>query len=196
MTSKKQITREEWLRHAARELRVLFKDIAELPDTFEVSCGFPGGGSPRKRIGECWARRTTAADVHQVFISPVLEDRVEVLSTLLHEMIHVADDNKSGHKGAFKAAAMALGFNMPMTSTPASDELKERLSQIADKIEKRHGEYPHKAIKLGAKGRSSKKQWHKVYCDCGWYCRMNVKHINAGLPICPVCDNDTTCDTA
>ena len=49
-------TREEWLnvvlhKHVAK----LLKDKAgvTLPTDCKVSVGFPGGGSARKRIGEC-----------------------------------------------------------------------------------------------------------------------------------------------
>lgn len=194
------ITREQWLHAAADALRPLFDNIenARLPKHFDISVGFPGGGSARRRIGECWSKSASAAGRHQVFISPVLGEPEQVLSTLLHEMIHVADDNKSGHKGEFRRIAKALGFEAPMTSTPAGDELKATLKAIAKTLKTEHGAYPHKALTIGAS--KGIKNWHKVYCsDCGWYCRMNSKHFDEGLgaPKCPYgCeDGSVCCDT-
>lgn len=196
---KKQITREEWLNIALKEMRVLFKNIdnCELPERIDVTCSWPGGGSPKKRIGECWARSAHPDKINQIFISPVLgasdggkDHVIEMLDTLLHEMVHAADDCQNGHKGNFARIAKALGFVGKMTTSTPGDELKARLEVINEKIEKRVGAYPHK--KMAVKAGRSKKNWYKVACSmCGWYCRMNTKHIEAGVPFCPLCDRET-----
>lgn len=65
--------REEWLSHAAHALRegfVTHGGVA-VPADVKVSCGFPGGGSATRRIGECWPRSRSAAKLNEVFISPV-----------------------------------------------------------------------------------------------------------------------------
>jgi hypothetical protein len=40
-----------------------------------------------------------------------------MLVSLLHELIHAADDCASGHKGAFAEAVTRFGFQGPMTQT-------------------------------------------------------------------------------
>ena len=145
-----------------------------------VSCGFPGGGSARKRIGECWS--TASADgVSQVFVSPILADPVDVLATLAHELVHAFDDCKSGHKGAFTRIARAVGLTGKMTATVAGPELAETLKAIAADL----GDYPHKAIKLGAiKVQSTRMR--KVLCEVdGYTLRTTTKWLEFGLPTCP-----------
>lgn len=195
---KKQVTREEWLNIAVKEMRVLFKNIdnCELPERIDVTCSWPGGGSAKKRIGECWSRASHPEGVNQIFISPVLgasddgsEHVIEMLDTLLHEMVHAADDCQNGHKGNFARIAKALGFVGKMTTSTPGEDLRITLVAINDKIEKRVGAYPHR--KMSAKAGRSKKNWYKVGCSCGWYCRMNLKHIDAGIPFCPLCDRET-----
>lgn len=75
------------------------KKGVSVPADVQVSCGFPGGGSVFKRIGECWPRARSAGKVNQVFINPTQSDTVRVLGVLGHELIHAADDCKSGHRG-------------------------------------------------------------------------------------------------
>jgi len=189
---KKQITREEWLNIAVKELRPLFKKInVELPEQIDVTCSWPGGGSAKKRIGECWSRSASPSGVNQIFISPTLgDDPVAMIDTLLHEMCHAADDCKNGHRGPFAQMMRALGFVGKMTTSTPGEELKATLTAINEKIEKRVGKYPHRS--MSPKAGRAKKNWYKVYCTCGWYCKMNQKHIDAGIPFCPVCDNGTS----
>lgn len=189
---KKQVTREEWLNVALKEMRVLFKNIdVELPERIDVTCSWPGGGSAKKRIGECWARSAHPDNINQIFISPVLgaDKPTEVLDTLLHEMVHAADDCQSGHKGNFARIAKQLGFVGKMTTSTPGETLQATMELLNEKIEKKLGAYPHK--RMAAKQGRSKKNWYKVGCSCGWYCRMNMKHIDAGVPFCPLCDRET-----
>jgi hypothetical protein len=197
----KTITREAWLQHAIAALRPLFADAnITLPDEIAVSCGFPGGGSPRKRIGECWATRASEQAIPHLFISPVLDKREDVLGTLVHELVHASDDCASGHKGDFAKRAKAVGLTGKMTATVAGDDLAKRLDDIAKRIEAKHGEYPHKAIRLGGKVRTSPKSWHKAYCPesgCEYHVRVSRKPWEEiGAPACA--EHTTTllvCDT-
>ena len=80
------MTREEWLNAGLTNLRPWFRDRAgvEIPSDTRVSVGFPGGGSARKRIGECWARRMSKDNVNEIFINPTLSDPVQMLDVLAH----------------------------------------------------------------------------------------------------------------
>lgn len=73
------MNREEYLQKAVQELSKLFELQGHVVPTVQVSCSWPGGGSARKRIGECWARSASHAGINEIFISPVIEDAVQAL---------------------------------------------------------------------------------------------------------------------
>jgi len=51
-------------------------------------------------------------------MNTTLQDPIEVLETLAHELIHVASGPNVGHKGAFVKIAKSIGFKAPWTTTP------------------------------------------------------------------------------
>jgi len=182
-TTPKTVTREAWLNQALEKLRPWFKDRAgvEVPADARVSVGFPGGGSARKRIGECWARSQSKDKVNEIFISPVLSDPIRMLDVLVHEAVHAVDDCQSGHKEAFKRTALAVGLEGKMTATHAGEELKAELERII-------GVLP--SLKHGALDLSSRKKQPtrlvKLECgDCGMIIRTTAKWIEqTGNPAC------------
>lgn len=185
-------TREEWLNAAVEAVRPWFDAVeAPLPEQVRVSCGFPGGGSPRKRIGECWSRAASADGVHNVFVSPILADLVDVeqrrgvLEVVVHELVHVADDNQSGHTGRFLQVATALGLDGKMTATTIGPELMPKLIALAEEL----GPYPHSAIRLGAGRKTQSTRMLKVECPyCGYTVRTTRKWLEVGVPHCPAGD--------
>jgi hypothetical protein len=176
------VNREAWLTAAVELMRPLFAAIdVELPETVRVSCGFPGGKSPAKTIGQCWY---TADDkVAQVFVSPILVDPVDVLGVLVHELIHAWDRGQSGHAGAFRACAKRVGLTGKMTATTVGDELREQLAEMVGEL----GGYPHARLNLIAA--AEKKQGTrmlKVECPaCGYTLRTTAKWLEVGVPTCP-----------
>jgi hypothetical protein len=175
-------TREEWLVAAVEALTPLFAEVGKTVPTVRVSCGFPGGGSARKRIGECWSTKTAKDKIANVFISPVLDDPTVVLSTLTHELVHAVDDCASGHKGEFRKIATAVGLAGKMTATHAGEVLQARLVEIANEL----GAYPHSALSLGGRPKQSTRLL-KVSCpECGYIARVTAKWLEEiGAPICP-----------
>jgi hypothetical protein len=145
-------TRESWLRRAVEVFRPRFAEIElPLPANVHVSVGFSLGARAEnsKILGCCFTREASEDGVNHIFISPESGDPVEVLETLLHELIHAADNCQSGHKGIFADAAKLLGFEGPMTATPASIELTAELMCIAEAL----GDYPHGALIVPRPGR-------------------------------------------
>lgn len=187
------LTRESYLNRLMREVLAPMLEQAKpgstaTIDTWRVSVGFPGGGSARKRIGECWSDKASSAGLTEMFISPILESASEVDHVLLHEMIHAAVGTAEGHKGPFKALARAVGLTGKMTATTASEELRERLNAtIADTL----GAYPHARLDLGASGvKKQTTRMIKAECmDCGYTFRTAQKWIDTGLPTC-VCGGE------
>ena len=94
------MTREEWLTQAVEELRPVFDDLHPLPQKIRVTCGFPSARSTalKKRIGEHWSPKASEDQTHEILISPVLDDAVEVFAVLVHELGHAATDG-DGHQG-------------------------------------------------------------------------------------------------
>ena len=179
-------TREEWLnvvlhKHVAK----LFQGKAgvTLPTDAKVSVGFPGGGSSRKRIGECWTRSASSIGVNEIFINPVITSPAMMIDVLVHEAIHAADDCKSGHKGFFRKTAKAVGLEGKMKSTHAGAELRvwiERVIAVMPKMD-------YGSLDLGGRKKQTTRMV-KVVCpspDCGCVVRMTQKWLSTvGAPRC------------
>jgi hypothetical protein len=111
------LTREAWLHRAIEAFRPRFAEIGlPLPGKLHVSVGFGYSSRAESKsiLGQCWARRASADGVNHIFLGPQEGDPAAMLVSLLHELIHAADDCQSGHKGAFAEAATRLGFEGPM----------------------------------------------------------------------------------
>lgn len=187
-------TREQWLNRALSLCRAHLSSSAsaDVPMSTRVSCGFPGGGSARKRIGECWPDSASADASTEIFISPVLADAPTVLSTLLHEAIHAAVGCKVGHKGPFKRVALLAGLEGKMTSTNASPKLLETVfpSWIAEL-----GTYPHAVLSMMGRKKQSTRLVKCSCPECGYVVRTTAKWIEqAGAPLCPTCEADEDSD--
>jgi hypothetical protein len=209
------MTREEWLHLAIDALRPRFEAIGfPLPEKIHVSVGF-GYGAKRESsiiLGQCWPTGLSEDGIPHIFISPEIDDEARVLDVLIHELVHAADDCRSGHKGDFARAAKALGLEGKMTETVASPELTATLRALAKAI----GPYDH--AKLYTQGRpvqpketpeetpetpdepeapaapsGPKKQGTRMLkvtckpeCACGGYVvRTTAKWLEVGMPVCP-----------
>ena len=136
------LTREGWLHRAIEAFRPRFVEIGlPLPEQLHVSVGFGYGSRAESKfiLGQCWARRASADDVNHIFLGPQEGDPAAMLVSLLHELIHAADDCASGHKGTFAEAATRLGFEGPMTQTPPGLELTAEVILLAEAL----GPFPH-----------------------------------------------------
>lgn len=191
------ITREDWLRQGMEMLYDrAFKPAGLTWDitTVRVTCSWPGGGSARKRIGECWSRNHSADKLSEIFISPRIATGAEALDVLAHEMVHSWDDCKSGHKGPFANACKKVGLTRGKpTSASAEGELLVIIKGICEDL----GPYPHSRIDLSGR---KKKATYLLKCQClddgcGATWRMTQSWIDRasleGLH-CPVCAGDAT----
>jgi hypothetical protein len=201
-------TREQWLTAAVEIFRPMFivRASAAIPAVVRVSVGFPAGASVNKVIGQCLSTMVTKDKNHQVYINPILDDAVQVLQCLSHELIHtvVFED---GHKAKFQKIFKALGHDGTALSTGVTPDYEAELLQIAEEL----GEYPHSGVVLEEyvtpTGRTKRRiqggpkvqttRQIKVYCenkDCGFQYYTSSKHINAAIDVhetscgpCPVC---------
>lgn len=154
-----------------------------LPADCRVSIGFPGGGSARKRIGECWPRGRSADKVNEIFINPTMSNVREIIAVLVHEAIHASDDCASGHKGHFARVAHAVGLEGKLTATHAGPVLKAKIeAAIAVRPELKHG-----ALMLGGlKKQTTRMVKHECH-ECGAIWRMAAKWE---VTVCPCCGEE------
>jgi hypothetical protein len=178
-------TREEWLQSAVDILRPEFAKLdAELPEKVYVSVGFPSTRATsknRRRIGECWATKASADGCSHILVSPLVEDPVEVLSILTHELIHAWDDCQSGHKGPFLRIFKAFGLGGKPTASTAGDMegwFKAQLDTL--------GPYPHSALSPVSNAPKQSTRMLKVQCPgCDYTVRTTAKWLEQGTPTCP-----------
>lgn len=177
------MTREEWLSSAVEELRPVFDPINPLPEKIRVTCGFPSVRSTalKKRIGEHWSPKASEDQTHEILISPVLDDSVEVFAVLVHELAHAATDG-DGHQGRFPATVKSLSLEGKPSQTYAGDAFKQRFKDLIDGL----GPYPHAKLNVGSHKKQSTRMLKAVCPACGYTVRLTSKWLAVGLPICPV----------
>jgi hypothetical protein len=187
------MTRESWLLEATKiarsDLFGVIPDLPALPSEVRVTCGWPskgGLGKKKRTVGQCWPTESSAGGFTEILVSPFLDRPVEVVETLLHELIHAAVGVDQKHKGAFITGAKAIGFTKPWTSTPPTTQLTDL---ILTKFLPKLGEYPHKKLDAVALVKSLGEPDHnrqlKLLCSgCGYIIRTTKKWIDIGLPTC------------
>lgn len=181
MSRSKSSTRELWLQQAILALTPLFKEQGYTVPKCQVSCGFASTDVKRGHIGQCWSTKASADRVNQIFISPALADSVQVLDTLMHELVHAVDDCENKHGPVFKKMALKLGMKGPMRSACAGPELKARLKQLAEGL----GAYPHAKLNVPRKMIDRRPRPRAKCSECGFTVPMLRAFIHYGPPICP-----------
>lgn len=187
----KATTREQWLQDATKTFRKHFNIRGwTIPDNVRVSCGLPSGrafSAKKRTIGEAWAS-TCSKDQHfEIFVSPTIDDPLQVLATLAHELVHTTVGLNAGHKGKFIKAAGDIGLQGPWTSTTATDDMAKQLQTMIDRL----GPYPHASLDKMTNGKK-KQSTRLVKCSCaycGYTIRSTMKWILTAVPTCP----DDTC---
>lgn len=174
--------RESWLLAAVDLIRPIFLvKHHKIPEGVMVSCGFASTGTRSHHIGQCWSRGSSTNEQNQIFISPTLHEPVEVLDTLIHELVHAVDNCEHKHGKEFKKIALSLGMQGPMRSAGAGPELKRTLTELAAKL----GPYPHGALKVTHRKVASKVRARAKCPKCGFQVPMYRKFLDYGPPICP-----------
>jgi hypothetical protein len=183
-------TREEWLNQAVLLLSPDFKAIGKtVPKQVKVSCGFPSRnplGTAKRSIGECWSDTASAGKYHEIFISPTIVEREEVLAVLVHEVVHAIVGVEHKHKKPFGDVARAIGLEGKLTATVAGEALASRLGALAKAL----GPYPHARLEGMTNGKAKEgTRLLKAVCpnpECGYVIRVTKKWIEqAGYPTCP-----------
>lgn len=180
--------REQWLYQI---VEVLYPRFAELGypkrPTIRIGVGFPSTGIRGKAIGQCHHSIVSKDRVHEIIVSPKIDESMEVAGVLAHELCHAYLQSyfpaeNCGHGKKFKKLAVALGLTGRMTATVPGEAFKRLLAPTLTRL----GDYPH-----GALGRSSSRQVQgtrliKVSCpSCQYAMRVTHKWIEIAIPTCP-----------
>lgn len=183
---KKFKTREEWLMAAVGLLAVHFK-AAEypLPAKMRLSVSFPWQGSRSNVIGQHFPVTMSADGTHEMLIHPKLDNALEVLGILTHELCHAAAPEGSKHGRKFAKIGEALHLEGKPKFMNGG---KEFAKLIGNAVIKKLGKYPHAA--LSSRGPGVKHQGTrllKVECGgCGYVVRVTRTWLDcAGAPLCP-----------
>ena len=177
-----EIIREQWLMQAVDHLAPLFEKAGYAVPIVKVSIGFPSTGSKGRHLGQCWSTKWAVDGVNQIFIAPHLPTPLDVLDTLVHELVHAVDNCESGHGEKFKKIAIDVGLKGPMRSAGAGEWLKQDLIKIAEKL----GTLPHGRLSLPIPTAQKAPKRPGAKCaKCGYEVVMLRKHLELGPPICP-----------
>ena len=182
MSNENKITRELWLQNAVDLVSPIFKNKGYTIPKIQVSCGFPSTGNKSKHVGQCWGRSSTNDGTNQLFISPVLDEPVQVLDTLVHELVHAVDDCMHHHGPEFKKIATDVGLQGLMREASAGPWLQEQLTGIARQL----GKYPHSKINLTHSSSKKTGPRPRAKCKkCGYEVTPLKKWLHMGPPLCP-----------
>ena len=173
-----KLDREQWLTEAAHlileeKLAPVVNDKHPMP-AFRVSVGFTGARTS-KAIASCFVRAASKDNVNEIFVTPELDDSLEILGAVTHELIHAYDDCASGHRNFFAAIARGVGLEGKLTATVAGPELAEYLQTLIDLL----GPIPHAALQLSKAKKKGGTRMIKVECSaCDWSFRTSQKNID------------------
>jgi hypothetical protein len=176
--------REAWLLKAVEFFTPHFRAAGFRLPPVKVSLGLPTGRGSKASIAQCWARRASKDGLNQIFVSPTVDDSLQVVSALIHELAHAHLDNKGGHGPRFKAVAKAVGLEGPMRSTHAGDYLKGQINHFI----KEFGKIPHAALNPSLNPvKKQTTRMLKMRCsECGYICRASHTPILQWGPVlCP-----------
>ena len=182
MTALNQLSRQNWLEEGIKRATSVFKQHGfEVPEV-RISCGFPSTGKRGRRIGECWPTHICSGGLNEIFISPLVDNPLEVIGIIFHELVHAVDDCKSGHGKRFKEIATSIGLTGKMIHAHPNEEL----TSIARAIVEDLGPYPHKQLIVKPKAASKRERPYAQCEECGYRVPMLKKYLQFGPPICPV----------
>ena len=182
MSNENKTTRELWLQNAVNLVSPIFKNKGYTIPKVQVSCGFPSTGNKSKHVGQCWGKSSTNDGTNQLFISPILDEPVQVLDTLVHELVHAVDDCMHHHGPEFKKIATDVGLQGLMREASAGPWLQEQLTAISRQL----GKYPHSKINLAHSSSKKTGPRPRAKCKkCGYEVTPLKKWLHMGPPLCP-----------
>ena len=188
-----QALREQWLNNAVTSVRGIFHANGfPIPDHVRVSCGFPSkrARSLYRNVGEHFSPDASEDATHQIFISPVLDDSVEVLGVLMHELSHAVTG--SSHGTSFKHCVRKVWLEGSLTQTKVGAEFRSNFAPILDSL----GIYPHAKLNVASSYKVQSTRMLKAVCGTcvehkpdgtvksQYTIRVSKAWADKGLPTC------------
>jgi len=193
------MNREDWLMDAVSELRPLFSHYGEsLPLAIKVSAGIPSTAKRSGAIGECWADTTSSDGSFNIFISPTLENPVQIFETLVHELCH-ATAGAMNHGVNFQRVADAMHL-IPCGAGSAHYKATKgnlKFMDVYGSIIAALGEYPHGALTMTTRKKQGTRMMLALCPSCGFKVRLTQHWADKGLPTCgtKLPNGSGVCDT-
>jgi hypothetical protein len=188
-----QALREQWLNNAVTSVRGIFHANGfPIPDHIRVSCGFPSkrARSLYRNVGEHFSPDASEDATHQIFISPVLDDSVEVLGVLMHELSHAVTG--STHGTSFKQCVRKVWLEGSLTQTKVGKQFRENFAPILESL----GIYPHAKLNVASSYKVQSTRMLKAVCGTcvehkpdgsfksQYTIRVSKAWADKGLPTC------------
>jgi len=175
-------SREEWLTLAVQFiLDDIFRPVVTVRDTLEVRVGMgfiPDTKTTGRIEGACLPSHRSEGDYNEIYIVPMLNDSLRVLTVLCHELVHAIDNCENKHGKPFRDIAREVGMIAPFTEAHASIDLTRDLNDIIAIL----GPIPHSKVKPSPpkqQGRSL-----PVRCsdpECGFKFNASRTQINRAI---------------
>lgn len=135
-------TREQWLVESVKLIKEQLFDVHEywLPPIIRISVGLCGG----KAIGIYMDPEQAEDGSSHIFIDPRLKDPIQILATVVHELVHASVGVECKHKGMFVKVIRALGLEGKPTATVCNPgtELYATLTGMSVTL----GDFPHATL--------------------------------------------------
>ena len=182
--------REAWLTEGADQMIATFAESDnhwhDMP-LYRVSVGYAPRHRGGKVAGVCINAEASSDNHFEVFINPVIDDGLQALEVLAHELVHVVDRMESGHKGRFARLARRIGLEGKLTATNAGEGLTLQIQDVLSLL----GDYPHGSIDIDFTKKQSTRML-KVCCgSCDFHfrtSRKNVLMLDMDTAPCPACE--------
>ena len=190
-------TREAWLTAAYAGLAPWFVDVGKpITSPVRLAMGFPSSRAlslKKRTIGECWSIDASSDGHAEILISPFLDDPMEILGVVAHELGHAVLGGKVGHRAPFAKLMKELGLDGKATATYPGDMFKVHAEPLLETL----GQLPHS--KLNPNARPKKKDGiRQLKCECGtcgYIARTTKKWLDlGGPPLCPIDVTTMTCE--
>lgn len=141
-------------------------------------------------MGQTWPRELSGDATFEVFVSPYVEETLQVAAIAAHELCHVALRCRYGHGREFRRVALALGLHGPMRATTATTQLEATFKRLVDEV---LGPYPHARLDEPASTdvtvgnqKRQKGRLLKVTCPSCFYAIWTTRTwLARGVPRCP-----------
>jgi hypothetical protein len=171
-----------------------------LISALRISVGHPSKFAFRKggkALGETFDANFSTDGTTEIFITPFLDDSIEVLTQVVHEMGHAVLGVKQGHNENYAIYMAKVGLKGTVTKPVITPKLRRALEVIVSKL----GPYPHS--KLDASKMPATQSTRMLKCICinktcphldlhngkpysGRFTWMMVQ-LPSGTPMCGAC---------